>query len=468
MVLRIKKYLIPVFICLCLSLCLTYISFAADVEKEKVRVAVNGQAALDDEIALVREKALKDAFRNAMEKALGVQIVAATVMENLTISKDVVISQSWGHLLSYNILKEWQTDDTYYITITAEVSADAKWWAEFENSLDVTRLHVKDLVLRKNYDLSGTIQPGAIYSNKVLVIPMRDRKYYINAIHTESLQKVWSVNLPDRLTAPLVSNDKWIIAVSKRDIICIDQRYGWINWKYSLDEPVYQPPEIYGDSLFLTTHKGSLQVLSLSKGQREWQYLSQSYFLTAPAVAGDHLYFVDSHGYLYSFNLQRQSKVYKHLIDSNIKAAPTPTQLFTFLNWTDGTDRVTAVNSNNGTRVWNFSGKGGRSTTSSLSPVLIHGKVLSVFVQGSKSRIYLLDAKTGYKYWEQELDVSITQIAGAGEGLVFLNTWHGIRILDLEYGNTLWESGAKSLSNQLLIGEEELYHLYDQTFDIYR
>lgn len=466
MVRKVKKYLVPVFICLCLFL--TTNSFAADTEKEKIRVAANGQAVIDEEISLVREKALKDAFRNAMEKALGVRIVAATVMENLTISKDVVISQTFGHLLSFNILKEWQTDDTYHITITAEVSADAKWWAEFDNSLDVTRLHVKDLMLHKNYDLSGTIQSGAIYSNKVLVIPMRDRKYYIDGIHTESLQKVWSVDLPGRLTAPLVSNDKWVIAVSKRDVICIDQKYGWINWKYSLDEPVYQPPMIHRDSLYLTTHKGSLQVLNLSKGHREWQYLSQSYFLTAPAVAGDHLYFVDSHGYLYSFDLQRQSKVYKHLIDSNIKAAPTPTQIFTYLNWTDGTDRVTAVNSNNGTRVWNFSGKGGRSTTSSLSPYLIQGKVLSVFVQGSKSRIYLLDAKTGYKHWEQELDESVTQIAGAGDGLVFLNTWHGIRILDLEFGNVLWESGAKNLANQLLIGEEELYHLYDQTFDIYR
>lgn len=432
----------------------------------KINVETIGQAPLEADRGMTKEKALKDAFRNALEKALGVRITSTTVMEDLIISTDLVISQAWGHLLSYEIQEEWEFAGQYHVQISAVVSPDAQSWANYSGSIDQTRLYVKDLVYTESYQLTGQIQPGSIYQDKILVIPIKDNKYYLKGINTENNQNIWTFTLSAKLTAPLVSDGNWLIAVTSKEIISINLHYGWTNWTFSLTESVHQPPALTADALYFTTKKGLFIALSLEKGKMLWKYNSQNYFLNAVTVAGERAYFSDGSGYLHALNLPRKSRDFKILIAPELKAGPTATEVLTYLNWNDGHDQITGLNSVDGEKIWSYQGQTSQAD-SVLAPYIIGNKIIAVFTARSETRIYLFDALSGYKYWEKKLDVTTIDITGADNHLIILNTWQGIRILDLEYGNLLWETSASGLQSEVVLGDNRLYYLHHQEVDVY-
>ncbi len=455
---------------ICLLILLPQSRVAADQKEdldERIKVEVLGQTNFESDISKARDRALKDAFRAALEKALGARVTTATTMEGLTITSDVVISQTWGHILSYKITKEYQSKDKYYIQLTAEVSSDARWWAEFEGSLSVNSLHVKDLTLQQSYVLDDQVSPGGLSKDKVLVIPVKGETYALMAVHTESLQVVWRKNLNSKLTTPLVTDGEWIVAVTDREITVLNLLYGWIKWSYDLKESVNQKPVTYNGNLYVTTQKGNLYVLGLNKDDLIWKYNSQSYFISAPAIAGERAYFTDSQGYLHVLDIARKSRVFKRLINPKLYAtAPTPTSIFTYLAWNDGNDTISALDSVSGETIWSFIGDVAK-TSSVIPPYLFNDKILGIFIHGNHSRVYLLDAKTGHRYWTKDMDETVIEVAGASKDLIVLNTWQGIRILDPEFGAILWESGAAGLKTQVVSGEDRLYYLYDQNVDIY-
>lgn len=435
---------------------------------EKIRVEATGHAPIQANRSVTKEAALKDAFRAALEKALGVRITATTVMQNLTISNDVVISQTWGHILSYNVVKEWETNGNYYVTVSAEVSSDTRWWAEFEGIIDVIRLHVKDLILKRTLNAPGFVLPGAVYHDQTLIMPVKSDKHQLVAVHRDSHQILWKRDLPDKLVAPLVANGEWIIAITNEKMLAVHAHYGWVKWTIKLDEPVLQKPLIDDGVIYVTTQKGRLRAFGLNKGNLLWQYASQSFFLTAPTLAGARIYFADGNGYIHAVDLNRQSRTFKQIISPKLTAAPTASPIATYASFYDTADRIVAVNSTDGSTVWEFTGKSGTQTTMTMSPHLAQGKIFAVFTQSKESRMYLLDARSGHLFWEQRISPVVTEVIGIGNGVIVLNTWEGIRILDLEHGGILWETAGSNLQAQLISGEDRLFYLHDKVIDIYQ
>lgn len=437
-------------------------------ETEKTLVEATGSAPLTDGRGLAKELALKDAFRAAVEQALGVRIIASTAMENLTITSDVVTSQTWGHILSYRIVKETEAQGNLYVTITAEVSSDTRWWADFTGVLDIVRFHIKDLVLKKTIETPGEVLSGAIFFNQTLVVPFKTDDYRIAAIHTESHQIMWKRDLPGKPVLPLITDGNWIVAVTSDKIVTFNPQYGWVKWTYKLDETVYQTPVIVGDTMYVTTKSGRFLAIGMKIGNLLWQYASQSYFPSAPVVAGGRAYFLDGKGYLHALDLARQSRTFKQLINLKAKATPTVTPIYTYLGWNDASDKIIALNSTNGSTAWSFEGKVSPSATTALSPYLAQGKLLGVFTQSNESRLYLFDALNGRLIWDKTLKMTISEVTAMGNGVIVLNTWEGPRILDLEHGNLLWETAGSGLKAQLISGEDQLLYLHNKVVDIFQ
>jgi len=75
---------------------------------------------------VAREKALDEAKRAAIEKAVGARIQSSTMVENFQVVKDQIFSRTSGYLRRYDIIEEKKTDlGTYEITIEAEVELSA-------------------------------------------------------------------------------------------------------------------------------------------------------------------------------------------------------------------------------------------------------------------------------------------------------------------------------------------------------
>jgi hypothetical protein len=75
---------------------------------------------------IAREKALDEARRAAVEKAVGVAIEAKTVVEYFQVVKDQILSRATGYLNNIKILEEGKTEfGVYEVKIQADVEVSA-------------------------------------------------------------------------------------------------------------------------------------------------------------------------------------------------------------------------------------------------------------------------------------------------------------------------------------------------------
>ena len=102
---------------------------------------------------IAREKALDEAKRTAVEKALGATIESRTAVEDFQVVKDQIMSRSAGYLKSIEILEENKTDlGTYEVKIQADV--------EIPDLIDDLDRFKKILKWQKNPRISVVVEPG--------------------------------------------------------------------------------------------------------------------------------------------------------------------------------------------------------------------------------------------------------------------------------------------------------------------
>lgn len=71
-----------------------------------------------------KNKALSDAFRNAVEKGLGVWIKSQTEVRDTALVKDEILTRAEGYVIDHEIIKENVEEGFYVITIRAQVAVD--------------------------------------------------------------------------------------------------------------------------------------------------------------------------------------------------------------------------------------------------------------------------------------------------------------------------------------------------------
>lgn len=122
-----KSFLFGIFIVLVMQVCIQGICLAADQE-----VTVTGKAeVVGKNTDAAQKKALSDAFRNAVEKGLGVWIKSQTEVKDAALVKDEILTKAEGYVTEHEIVKEGLNDGLYYVTIRAKVSVD-KIGADFK------------------------------------------------------------------------------------------------------------------------------------------------------------------------------------------------------------------------------------------------------------------------------------------------------------------------------------------------
>ncbi|MGV8056461.1 MAG: flagellar assembly protein T N-terminal domain-containing protein [Smithellaceae bacterium] len=105
-----------------LALVFFVISISPVYAQHKVRAT--GMATIQKNfIDIARSKALDEAQRNAVEKAVGVMVTSTTNVENFQVKMDRILSESKGYISSYNIISEKRTGTNYEVEIEAEISA---------------------------------------------------------------------------------------------------------------------------------------------------------------------------------------------------------------------------------------------------------------------------------------------------------------------------------------------------------
>jgi len=98
-------------------------SYAGAAEDQPV--TVTGQAEIiGNNKDAAQKKALADAFRQAVEKGLGVWIKSETEVKNAMVARDEILSRAEGYVTDHEIVKESVKENLYQVTIKAKVSID--------------------------------------------------------------------------------------------------------------------------------------------------------------------------------------------------------------------------------------------------------------------------------------------------------------------------------------------------------
>lgn len=105
-----------------LSLVFLAVSITPVYAQHKVRA--KGMATIQKNfVDIARSKALDEAQRNAVEKAVGVMVTSTTNVENYQVKMDRILSESKGYITSYKIISEKRIDSNYEVEIEAQISA---------------------------------------------------------------------------------------------------------------------------------------------------------------------------------------------------------------------------------------------------------------------------------------------------------------------------------------------------------
>lgn len=88
-----------------------------------VPVTVEGVAAISpgDDLGRVRDEAIRDALRRAVEIGVGTVVQAESLMQNYEVLRDKVWTKTKGYVVSYKIIKESRDNDFYRVTVKAMV-----------------------------------------------------------------------------------------------------------------------------------------------------------------------------------------------------------------------------------------------------------------------------------------------------------------------------------------------------------
>ncbi|MCK8817877.1 flagellar assembly protein T N-terminal domain-containing protein [Natroniella sulfidigena] len=106
-------------------------------------VEVEGRANISaGNLVQARDMATTDAFRNAVEKGVGVFIDSQTKTNNYELIEDSIFSQAQGYVADYEVLDTWNQDGVFYVKIRALVQEEL-----LEDDLDAL-----DLVIHRAGD----------------------------------------------------------------------------------------------------------------------------------------------------------------------------------------------------------------------------------------------------------------------------------------------------------------------------
>jgi len=97
----------------------------AAAESEVATVTVDGVGAIiEGHIPNARDRAIDDALRKAVEQVAGVVVSSESVQENFQLMEDKVLSRAKGYVKKYEVVKEGREEDTYRVSIKAQVSTE--------------------------------------------------------------------------------------------------------------------------------------------------------------------------------------------------------------------------------------------------------------------------------------------------------------------------------------------------------
>ncbi|MFW5999370.1 MAG: flagellar assembly protein T N-terminal domain-containing protein [Halanaerobiaceae bacterium] len=221
----------------------------------------------DNNESQARDEALQDAFSKAVEKAAGVFIQSSTLMENMQVLKDQVLSEAQGYISNYNIISENKKDQIYSIKIRAEVSQ-----AELEDNLEElgyvlrTRGGNPRVMIIVEEENAGKTSFFSVFGSKLSSV-FNDIGF--NLVHEETIE---SIQNKETLKKIIEGDRKAATALGKSyeaEIIIYGRTFTEFSGKRNLDNGALYTMQANADVQAVTAQDGTV-ITSINKSRSSY------------------------------------------------------------------------------------------------------------------------------------------------------------------------------------------------------
>ncbi len=115
---------LAIFVCFSIAASILQLPQTACGQQKFITVTVEGEAPIiNGDKVRAKDEAKRNAYRNAIEKAIGAYVEGITQMENFMVVKDRVFSHAQGLVTDFKILKEWvDKDNILHLKVKCKVS----------------------------------------------------------------------------------------------------------------------------------------------------------------------------------------------------------------------------------------------------------------------------------------------------------------------------------------------------------
>jgi hypothetical protein len=111
-----KRLILGLFVFSLSVMCTSFAVYAQSIVRTTGMSTIYGGA-----MDIARSKAIDNALRNAVEEKAGVMINSSTFVENFQVKWDQILSESKGFINTYKVISEEKADNSYKVTIEADV-----------------------------------------------------------------------------------------------------------------------------------------------------------------------------------------------------------------------------------------------------------------------------------------------------------------------------------------------------------
>ena len=208
----------------------------------------------------------------------------------------------------------------------------------------------------------------------------------IRALDVVTGEDLWSVAVDETITAPLVWDSGWLIAITEPgDVLAFRASDGALMWRCALGAPSPHPAVPGGDkALYFTLADGRVVALELERGQTLWEQMLPG-TLSEPAAARDRVFVGSTDNFLYALDADTGSLSWKWRNGGDVIGAAADGDVV-YLASLDNVIR--AVNRGNGNQRWLQS----TSTRPVLPPRAFRGIVV---LPGLMPAVTALNGETG-------------------------------------------------------------------------
>jgi outer membrane protein assembly factor BamB len=240
------------------------------------------------------------------------------------------------------------------------------------------------------FTTSDSIESSPALFDETIYIGSNDHSIY--AIDTASGDEMWSFEANREIvSSPKVKDGTVFVGSNDGNLYALDSQTGAVEWSYDTGAAIQSAPAINNSTIYVGNDDGGLYAIDLTDGQLSWSFDESLAAVTAaPVVEENTVYFGVESGDIYAIDLESKFKTEKWRYDTKAGVTGSPALGDDRLYVPDNGNRLTAINTSDGSEAWSAEVVDGIATPVTLgdrSVYVGHGtdggaNVLSLFTTG--------------------------------------------------------------------------------------